>query len=359
MKQAVDYYKVLQVRRGAGREDITAAYRRLCKLYHPDVNTSPDAEELMKQINMAYSALLKNPAATVAGARDDINIQTAARCAESYFSALLNSDFIKAYTYVSNYDKKYVTYQSFCDWRKSVQKLFAMREFSVKISGGAFAYKVGDGHELLAVNLTISISEKNTVTQAVERYALRKLAVLEPVGWRVFLGYRDLSEIAKVFENLSARQERGEMTKHWDEYCSTICRDINMLNFRGLLSRASPELYRYKRYKQQMTVACFRVKPASSMRSFDLSPEYVEVAAKSIVDSLRETDIPAYLGDGVFAVLFVELKKRHAELITQRIVNKLKNDIHKSLHMSVFAECSFTMFNGGNLADCVTNCSKF
>ena len=200
---------------------------------------------------------------------------------------------------------------------------------------------------------------ENSVSQAVERYSIRKLAVLESVGWRIFLGYRDLSEIARVFEDLSAAQEHGEMAKHWDEYCSTKCRDLNMLNLRGFLSRSSPELYRHKRYKQQMTVACFRVRPASATRSFDISPEYVEVAAKTITDSLRETDIAAYLGNGIFVVLFVELKKRHADIITQRVVNKLKSDVHKNLRMSVYAECNFSFFDGGNLADHVTKCSAF
>ena len=359
MQATIDYYKILQLHRGAGREDITAAYRRLCKLYHPDINSSPDAGELMKQINTAYSALIKNHGKTDTGTRTALDLTAAIRSAETYFSSLLASDFLKAFSFVSTHDKRYVTYQSFCDWRRAVGKLFAMREFSVKLTGGAFAHKLGDGRELPAVTLTISISEKNSVTQMTERYAIRKLVVLEPGGWHVFLGYHDLSEIARVFENLSAQQEHGEMAKHWDEYCSTKCRDLNMLNLRGLLSAASPELYRYKRYKQQMTVACFRVKPASASRSFDLSPEYVEVAARTITESLRETDIAAYLGNGVFAVLFVELKKRHADLITQRIVNRLKSDVHKSLKMSIFAECNHMIFDGSELAAQITKCSKF
>lgn len=359
MKQTVDYYKILQVQRGAGREDITAAYRRLCKLYHPDVNASPEAEETMKQINMAYSALLRSNSMPGTGMRGEFDLQAAAQCVEGYFTSLLSSDFIKAYSFVSNYDKLYVTYQSFCDWRKAVQKLFNMRDFSVKSTGSAFVHRLSGGKELPAVNITVSISEKNTVSQAVERYSIRKLIVLEPAGWRIFLGYRDLSEIAKVFEDLSAQQEHGEMARHWSEYCGTTCRDLNMLNLRGLLSRASPELYRYKRYKQQMTVACFRIKPASASLSFELSPEAIEVSAKIIIDSLRETDIPAYLGNGIFAVLFIELRKRHAEMITQRIVNKLKSDVHKNLRMSVFAECNLSVYGGGNLADHVSYCSKF
>ncbi len=358
MNQAVDYYKILQVTRGAGREDITASYRRLCKLYHPDVNSSPDADELMKQINMAYTALLKNNGPGTR-ARGEIDINAALRCVEGYFAALMSSDFLRAYNQISSHDKKYVTRQSFSDWRTSVQRLFAMREFSVTNSGGAFAHKLGDGRELPAVYLNVSISEKNTISQTVEKYSVRKLAVLEPFGWRLFLGYRDLGEIAKVFQDLSASQERGEMAKHWDKYCSTTCRDLNMLNLRGLLSSASPELYRFKRYKQQMTVACFRIRPASGLHFAPLSPESVESAAKTIIESLRETDIPAYLGGGVFAVLFVELRRRHAELITQRIVNKLRGNVHKDIKMSVAAECRYAPYDGGNLADIVESCSKF
>lgn len=56
-----DYYKILGVPRDADEKTIKAAYRRLARKYHPDVNKGdPQAEEKFKEINEAYE-VLKDP----------------------------------------------------------------------------------------------------------------------------------------------------------------------------------------------------------------------------------------------------------------------------------------------------------
>lgn len=52
-----DYYEILGVGRDASGSDLKAAFRRLARQYHPDVNNSPDAEERFKEINEAYAVL--------------------------------------------------------------------------------------------------------------------------------------------------------------------------------------------------------------------------------------------------------------------------------------------------------------
>jgi molecular chaperone DnaJ len=52
-----DYYEVLGVERNASNDDLKAAFRRLARQYHPDVNKAPDAEERFKEINEAYAVL--------------------------------------------------------------------------------------------------------------------------------------------------------------------------------------------------------------------------------------------------------------------------------------------------------------
>lgn len=53
-----DPYEVLGVSRGASEEEVTRAYRRLAKKYHPDLNPGDDkAAEKMSEINAAYDSI--------------------------------------------------------------------------------------------------------------------------------------------------------------------------------------------------------------------------------------------------------------------------------------------------------------
>jgi curved DNA-binding protein len=52
-----DYYQTLGVARDASAAEITKAFRRLARKYHPDVSKEPDAEQRMKEINEAYAVL--------------------------------------------------------------------------------------------------------------------------------------------------------------------------------------------------------------------------------------------------------------------------------------------------------------
>ncbi|KAM9109801.1 dnaJ homolog subfamily C member 11 [Eschrichtius robustus] len=56
-----DYYSLLNVRREATSEELKAAYRRLCMLYHPDKHRDPElklqAERLFNLVHQAYEVL--------------------------------------------------------------------------------------------------------------------------------------------------------------------------------------------------------------------------------------------------------------------------------------------------------------
>ncbi|HME18854.1 MAG TPA: DnaJ domain-containing protein, partial [Nitrososphaerales archaeon] len=52
-----DYYEVLGVPKGAAKEQVKDAYRKLALQYHPDRNKSPEAEEKFKEITEAYAVL--------------------------------------------------------------------------------------------------------------------------------------------------------------------------------------------------------------------------------------------------------------------------------------------------------------
>lgn len=56
-----DYYTLLGVPANATEAEIRTAYRKKAKLYHPDVNKSPDAHSLFLLVTAAYETLI-NPA---------------------------------------------------------------------------------------------------------------------------------------------------------------------------------------------------------------------------------------------------------------------------------------------------------
>jgi molecular chaperone DnaJ len=52
-----DPYATLELQPGASTDDVSKAYRRLAKKYHPDVNGSPEAARKMSEINAAYERI--------------------------------------------------------------------------------------------------------------------------------------------------------------------------------------------------------------------------------------------------------------------------------------------------------------
>jgi molecular chaperone DnaJ len=52
-----DYYEVLGLSKGASKDEIKKAYRKLSKQLHPDINKEPDAAEKFKEVKEAYETL--------------------------------------------------------------------------------------------------------------------------------------------------------------------------------------------------------------------------------------------------------------------------------------------------------------
>jgi len=414
MGNLLESYKVLGVKMGAGMADITTSYRQLCRRYHPDISEDPDAEEQMKQINIAYTVLrekfrreaafrerqpITRPArrypatepktepkrqpsdarAQAAEAqRQKATEYAAQRAAEretereaqraverevlsaeaerkayavlhGYFKALNTYNYANAYSFLSTHDKKHINLESFIQWRESVARLYPMREF--RIAGGSSIAVVtwGGNKTYHARKFRIIITEDNYSDNATILGDVDKLVINESGEWGVFLGYRELNELTRAFDKRFENKKKREIKKRWEEYYTGLHPEFNMLNMEGMRKTVSKELYRQRRYGGAMTFAVISVKHSGARSA--VQEELQRSAAKTINSVLRETDIPAYAGDGVFAIMFIELGRRNAETIIDRLIETIRKNAGPQLGANANIEYGYNSWTGNRHAD--------
>jgi len=398
MSNLLESYRVLGVKVGAGMADVTTSYRQLCREHHPDISDNPESEEIMKQINIAYTVLRdkfkrestfrerqtyarpvrrypstaprQQPPDTVNQPTPDAQQQAAEahgqRAAEraaasvdaekeaysvlnNYFIALNAYDYAKAYEYLSDHDKKNIDLENFTQWRDSVARLYPMREF--RIAGGSSIAVVtwGDEKNFHARKFRVLITEDDRTGSAIHSGDIDKLVVNENGKWGVFLGYREISELTRTFDKRFETKQKETVEKRRDEYTAGLHPEYDMLNINGIRKPLTLELYRQRRYGGSMTFVAISINQKDEKSAGH--EELLRSAAKTISAALRETDIPAYAGDGVFAILFVELGKKNAENIIVRLIENIKLNAGSQLGAQAEINYEYSSWSGSSYAD--------
>jgi len=392
MSNLLESYRVLGVKVGAGMADVTTSYRQLCRTYHPDITDDPSAEEQMKQINIAYTVLREKfkresafrdrqtytrpirrypPPAAAPRQKDTDAVQQATeayqqkaeeRAAVSavaekeaytvlhdYFIALNTFDYTKAYSFLSDHDKKHITPESFTGWRESVARLYPMREF--KIAGGSSVAVVtwGDEKTFHARKFRVIITEDDHADGSAQSGDVNKLVINENGKWGVFLGYREVNELTRTFDKRFESQKKRHVEKRWEEYTAGLHAEYDMFNIMGMRKPVSQELYRQRRYGGSMTFAAISIK--QNEKNSAGQEELLRSAAKTISSTLRDIDVPAYAGDGVFAIMFVELSKKNAENTIKRLIENIRINAGSGLGAQAKIEYEYDSWTGNIYAD--------
>jgi curved DNA-binding protein CbpA len=397
MSNLLESYRVLGVKVGAGLSDVTTSYRQLCREYHPDISDDPAAEELMKQINIAYTVLREKfkretvfrerqsytrstrryPTAETRQPQEETSKQEEnayQRAAEAYrhkkaehvavsaeaetdarsvlhdyFKALNAFDYITAYKFLSIYDKSNITRENFIKWRESVARLYPMREF--KISGGSSIAVItwGGDKSFHARKFRVIITEDDYTSSSKQSGDIDKLVINEDGKWGIFLGYKEIGELTRTFDNRFETKKKRDIEKRLEEYTAGLNTEYNMLNMAGLRKSASTEFYRQRRYGGTMTFAAISIKQNGEINAGQA--ELLRSAAKTICSLLRETDVPAYADDGVFAIFFIELGKKNAENIIGRLVEAIRKNAGTLLGEKADIEYVYETWSASSYAD--------
>jgi len=414
MSSLLESYRVLGVKVGAGMADVTTSYRQLCRTYHPDITDDPDAEELMKQINIAYTVLrekfkretafrerqpysrpvrrypqtetrqqsgetwqqkpgVRQQASETRKKTEDAQQQASSahqqraeeRAAASataekeayavlheYFNALNAFDYPRAYLYLSDHDKNHIPLESFSQWREAVARLYPMREF--KIAGGSSLAVVTWGEEKTyhARKFRVIITEDDYSDDATQKGDVDKLVINENGNWGVFLGYKEVNELTLEFDKRFETKKKRDIEKRWEEYSAGLHLEYNMQNLDGLRKSVLREMYRQRRYGGSMTLA------AISIRHNDMKnagqEELLRSAAKTINGMVRETDVAAYAEDGVFAIMFVELGRKNADNIIERLIETIRKNAGPQLGKNAEIAYEYDTWFGNSYANIET-----
>ena len=122
-----------------------------------------------------------------------------------------------------------------------------------------------------------------------------------------------------------------------------------MLSMNGLRKAVKREMYRQERYGGSFTLVAISIRTGGARCSGQ--EELLRSSAKTISRTLRETDISAYVGDGVFAILLVELKKMDAEEILVRLAEKIRVGAGPQLGIRAEIDYEFETWSESDPAD--------
>ena len=384
MEHWEDYYGLLQVHPQAGPEVIQSAYKRLCRMVHPDVNPDPAAAKTMQRINRAYEVLsspnerrryhaewsrrteassprveVRERIVYVNMAEKDAGTPAAAAAVRDYFDNLRKRDYRSAYALVSEEDKRCFGYGAYVEWQESVSALYEVGDTRLKLFKRYAAFKTTAGSKLPAEEYTVTLSEKEKTTGRVNEYTLAKYAVREQNGaWRVYLGYRDLTPLKLQFKAMASNPKEAQLLTLWEKHKAYNDLGMGMPNRLGLEEALEREIYRHKRYGRPFALGLFSVTLPEHVTDGGLRERVLKYAGYVISAAVRCIDSAAWLGDGVFAVMLAETDKSRAALAIRRISKTVRHDISACFDFDIAVTAGATNYNGQNAQTLIDVCMR-
>lgn len=326
MAETMDYYKALQVDIEADADVIEAAYKKLCKRYHPDVSTSLDSIERMKTINIAYETL-KDP---VLRKRYDYQVnmafkakrinpmseqaQGAQRVLNHYFKHILTKNYKEAYTFISSEDKLKMSVDDFSAWQTAVSRVYDLKKYLVEFKRETQNVQTKRQWYAQTYDFIVLTEEHNYVIGRVERDYVYKRVLLENQSLKVYMGYETVSTLIQRFENLIKKPNHAT-------------RDVEMPI---LLKALSLESQRYVRHGRPFSAMLLRVQGCHQSET--------DYLITSIRQHLRELDTVGIWREGVLMIVLPETTHMQCKPVSDKLRAALNAQNKACLMQIAFGE---------------------
>ena len=348
MAMQSDYYRILQVHEDADQEIISAAYKCLSKLYHPDVNSSLSAAERMTDINIAYAVigderrrkeyhrewlrLQKGKTETLSSLqknRENRKVDAAALALDEYFRSMVNADWETAYHKLTKVDQVNIPSADFIKWKNAVSEVYKLGNYQMHYLCRFESCEYGGAVYPEIFQFTMNLSEYNRMTDQMEKEQTEKYIAFENGDWKVCLGYTDLKP--SIMRFICLAQTLPKVNK--DEICRRAMISVDpltgLLSRNGFLEEATKEVSRNRRYGNPLTLAVVTVKPSRELSdAFDesLTEACVSYVAGKLDANLRRTDLLGRCADSAFSILLTETEIPDAELAMEKILKQFSTE---------------------------------
>lgn len=336
-----DYYRVLQVHYEASREVISAAYKKLCQIYHPDRGI--DNVRRIQLINEAYEILgdEKKRAAyhkvwlshSFPSVTENTNVSddTVFRYAfsddnadaysvmDDFFLAMKSNENTEAYLRLTYKDKSNISSEQFIEWRKAVNACFLLKSYEITPLNSINDCIIDNVFYKKAQSFSVKTTELNLHTLETSAEIVTKYAAFDGACWRVCLMLPDISASTLKFRLLSEKTGSFDPLTLYHHAVSEIDVATGLLSKEALFEAAALEVEKFKRYAVPLSFIAFKIVTDSPVKL----PYCVSNFAEILKKTLRKTDICGCMSDSSFICILTHTRRNGADGAVNKIMKHI------------------------------------
>ncbi len=337
MNKFEDHYRTLQVHHEAKQEIIDAAYKRLCKMYHPDLNSDDLHNVKMIKINLSYEIIgninlrndyheswIKYQNQDNLRILDSTNNDEAYQLLNLYFLNLMDCEWEGAYSILTERDQQNVSFSDFKEWQENVSKIYKMGSYVITPFREYENCTIDNSQYLVVKEFSVYVCDLDKRTQKINENDFIKYVVQEKNLWKICLGYSNLKPIILKYKYMNDQLTGLDIQNTYNEVLINQDSQTGKASRAGFLKTSQKEASRSNRYGNQFSIAIILLKAYQISGSDD---EYLRMgicmASDIIENNIRQTDIIGRWSSNELAILFTETPKENAIIICEKLVHKI------------------------------------
>lgn len=347
MIKSKNFYEILQVQYNAEVEVINAAYKNLCKKYHPDICKGKSSKEIIVKLNIAYDTLKdqqkrsqydKNLAISKSIIQPINNVNhECEKTMISYISCLKNEEYNKAYELISAIDKKYITLKKFVEWQKEVSNLYVIGNFKVEYFNKNEEYQTKSNKKVTVYEFDITVREKQLSDNTIQNFSFSKMVIREKGTWKVLLDFQEVDSLINKFYLQSMKKNTEK----------------NIVSFKQFIDIVRLESERYNRYQRNYALAIFDL--VSGAKTDKIRKDYILDGIDVVQENIRTSDFMCLYKNEYILIMLPETDGEGVNYVCEKLYIKLKSD-KKLKRISKTYRYGMCVYKGENYKKFISSC---